>query len=216
MRNAMNARDPVQGIFKQTGDSTATSDTLTYQAATQNTDQLAVLIERDELPQMGRLINDLFYINLDDEGKIFRRVGETETTQVKYFDIDATTDITFVGARSVLGKQQRANQFRDFAQLVLSNPLTASSIDWNEFVRRYGDEALDVRGLEHLMINDPEEIVHRMMAMGLANVPSQLIRGGTANGKGPGGGAPPVKQRANSGNGGGVGGPPASNAGEAQ
>ena len=169
IRNAMNARDPVSGIQKQGGDQTATEVNAVTQAALQNTDQLAVLIERDELPIMGRLINNLYYINLDDEAKVFRRVGEEQTTKVNYFDIDMVTDINFVGARNVLTKGQKANQMRDFLQLVLSHPLTAAALDINEFARRYGDEAMDVRGLEKLMITDPEEIVSRLQAMGLAN-----------------------------------------------
>ena len=214
MRNAMNARDPVQGVMQQKGEApTATQTQAVTAAALQNTDQLAVLIERDELPRLGTLINDLYYVNLDDEGKVFRRTGEMEMTSVNYFDIDAVTDITFVGARSVLNKQAKASQFRDFAQLMLSNPLTAASMDWDGFVRRYGDEVLDVKGLEQLMIKDPDEIVARMMAMGLGNVAGQQVRGG---GAGPGGGSPSEKGRATPGNGGGKGGVTQSqNAGEA-
>lgn len=216
MRNAMNARDPVQGIQKQTGEAeTATSTQIVANAALNNTDQLAVLIERDELPVQGQLINDLYYVNLDDEGKVFRRIGETDPTTVSFFDIDSTGDITFCGARMLLSRQGRANQFRDFAQLILSNPLTAAMMDWHAFVQRYGDEALDVRGLEALMINDPEEIVARLMAQGMANLPGKAV-GNDGGGEGPGGGAPPEKQRMNTGNGGKTGGPPGSTEGEAQ
>lgn len=203
MRNAMNARDPVQGIMRQGGETTATESQNVTAAALQNTDQLAVLIERDELPRLGMLINDLYYVNLDDEGKVFRRVGETETTNVSYFDIDAVTDITFVGARSVLNKQAKANQFRDFAQLMLSNPLTAASMDWHSFAARYGDEVLDVKGLERLMITDPEEIVARLQAMGLGQTVGPQVKGG---GAGAGGGSPNKKGRATPGNGGRTGG----------
>jgi hypothetical protein len=198
IRNAMNARDPVQGIQRQTGETTATETQTVASAALQNTDQLAVLIERDELPVMGSLINDLYYINLDDEGKVFRRVGDTETTQVNYFDIDAISDINFVGARSVMSRQSKANQFRDFATLLSSNPLTAASTDWHKLVQRYGDEALDLKGLDQLMIQDPEEIVARMQSMGLAQTVA------------------PSKGRSNPGNGGKTGGTPAQNAGESQ
>ena len=206
IRQAMNARDPVSGQLSQ-GDTTATESQLVTAAALNNTDQLAILIERDELPMMGRLVNDLYYINLDDEGKVFRRVGETETTEVNYFDIDAVTDINFVGARSILNKGQKGNQFRDFASLLASNPFTAAATDWHELVRRYGDEVLDVKGLERLMIQDPDEIVARMQAMGLANT--------VGNGGGGGGSAPPSKGRSNTGNGGGKGGnSPAQSGGE--
>ena len=180
IRQAMNARDPVQGQL-QSDRTTATESTIVAQAALQNTDQLAVLIERDELPMMGRLINDLYYINLDDEAKVFRRVGDTELTTVNYFDIDMTSDINFVGARSTLNKSAKGNQFRDFAMVLASNPFTAASVDWHEFVRRYGDEVLDVKGLENLMIRDPEEIVARMQSMGLANT-LKAPQGGKAPG----------------------------------
>jgi len=198
----MNARDPVQGQFRQTGEQTATETQTVTAAALQNTDQLAVLIERDELPVQGRLINDLFYINLDDDGKVFRRTGEMEPTNVSYFDIDAVTDITFVGARSLLTRQAKANQFRDYAMLLASNPLTLAMTDWHELARRYGDEALDVKGLERLMITDPEEIIARMQAMGLAQTVGQSVRGGA----GVGGGAPGRKTRSNTGSGGRTGG----------
>ena len=122
------------------------------------------------------------------------------------------TDINFVGARSVLNKTAKANQFRDFATLILSNPLTAASMDWHSFVARYGDEVLDVRGLEQLMIKDPEEIVARMQAMGLA----QTVRP-ASGGAGPGGGAPSRKGRSNPANGGGTGAAiPAQGSGEIQ
>jgi len=199
MRNAMNARDPVQGMMKQGGDTTATESQIVTASALKNTDQMAILIERDELPVMGRTINNLYYINLDDESKVFKRVGETESTQVSYFDIDCVTDINFVGARSTLSKSQKANQFRDFAMMLSSNPFTAAATDWHELVRRYGDEALDVKGLERLMITDPEEIVARMQASGLAGT----LKGG---GAGPDGQAPNRKGRSTPANGGGTGG----------
>ena len=137
---------------------------------------------------------------------MFRRVGETETTSVSYFDIDATTDISFVGARSLLSRQAKSNQFRDFATVLSSNPLTAASTDWHELVRRWGDEGFDLKGLDKLMITDPEEIVARMQAFGLANT--------IQPGAGPGGGAPPKKGRSNPGNGGKTGGNDAQRAGE--
>lgn len=210
IRNAMNARDPVQGQLRQGGDTTATEVQLVTSAALQNTDQLAVLIERDELPVQGKLINDLYYMNLDDDAKVFRRVGETETTEVSYFDIDAITDINFIGARSLLSKQGRANQFRDFATILASNPLTLASTDWHEFARRYGDEVLDVKGLERLMIQDPEEIVARMQAMGLSNTV------GPGSGAGPDGNAPQKRGRRTPAGGGRTGGnTPTQAAGEA-
>jgi hypothetical protein len=188
IRQAMNARDPVSGQISQGGDTTATESQLVTTAALQNTDQLAVLIERDELPTMGRLINDLYYINLEDEGKVFQRVGETEPQEVKYFDIDATTDVNFVGARTVLNKQGMASNFRDYVSLLASNPFTAAATDWHELARRYGDEVLDVRGLERLMIQDPDEIVARMQAMGLANTIGGNAGGSAPAKKGPSGG----------------------------
>lgn len=210
IRNAMNARDPVQGIMRQTGDTTATESQLVAASALQNTDQLAVLIERDELPVMGHLINDLFYINLDDEGKVFRRIGEQDVTSVNYFDIDAVTDLTFVGARSLLTRNAVSNQFRDFTTAMLSNPLTAASVDWQELARRWGDEGFHIKGLEQLMIQDPEEIVARMQAAGLA----QTVRP-AAGGAGVNGGAPSRKGRSNPANGGRTGGVvPAQSAGE--
>ncbi len=207
MRNAMNARDPIQGVMSQ-GETTATETNTVTAAALQNTDQLAVLIERDELPIMGHLINDLNYINLEDESKVFRRVGEKDPTTISYFDIDAVSDITFVGARNMMSKSAKANQFRDFAAMLASNPFTAASVDWHEFVRRYGDEALDVKGLEHIMIQDPEEVVARMQAMGLG----QTLGGG---GAGAGGGAPAEKGRKSPASGGKTGGStPTQSAGE--
>jgi hypothetical protein len=201
IRNAMNARDPVSGIQKQTGDTTATESQLVASAALQNTDQLAVLIERDELPPMGHLVNDLFYINLDDEGKVFRRVGESETTEVNYFDIDMTTDITFVGARSLLNRAAINNQFRDFANVLSSNPFTAAATDWHALVKRWGDEGFQLKGLELLMLDDPEEIVARMQAMGLSNTV-----GGNQGGAGVGGGAPAKNVRRSPARGGSSGG----------
>ena len=215
MRNAMNARDPVQGIQKQTGDTTATETQTVASAALQNADQMAVLIERDELPTMGKLILDLFYIHLDDEGKVFRRVGDTYTDNVSFYDIDSTSDLTFIGARQSLSKAAKASQFRDFATMMLSNPLTAASMDWDGFVRRYGDEAMDIRGLEQLMLSDPEEILARMQAMGMTQAVGPQVSGaGGGAGKGT---TPSKKGRSNPANGGGRGSSiPAQGSGEVQ
>lgn len=220
MRQAMNARDPVQGQMKQTGDpSTATEAQLVTSASMTNTDQLAVLIERDELPVMGRLINDLYYMNLDDESKVFRRIGDEDTTDVSYFDIDCVNDINMVGARLLLNKQAKGNQFRDFAMMISSNPFTAAAMDWHTFVGRYGDEVMEVKGLEQLMIKDPMEIVARMQAAGLANTigqPKPAPASADGGGAGPGGGSPQRKVRSFPGNGGGSGGTtPTQTAGEA-
>ena len=191
IRNAMNARDPIAGVQRQSGEQTATESNLVASAALQNTDQLAVLIERDELPPQGRLINDLYYVNLEDEGKVFRRVGDLETTPVNYFDIDAVTDINFVGARSLLSKQGKSNAFRDFTQMILSNPFTAAAMDWHGFIARFGDEVFDVKGLEQFMITDPDEVVARMQAAGLANTVQPASNGGA----GSSGGSPQAKTR---------------------
>lgn len=210
IRNAMNARDPVQGLQSQ-GDQTATETQIVASAALQNTDQLAVLIERDEMPTMGRLINDLYYVNLGDESKVFKRVGDKETTDVMYYDIDMVSDINFVGARSMLSRAGKANQFRDFATILSSNPFTQAATDWHKFAKRYGDEALDVKGLEDLMLDDPQEIVARMQAAGLAQATGNAVRGGA----GADGGAPSKSGRKTPASGGGTGGnSPAQSGGE--
>ena len=168
MRNAANARDPVQGIQQQ-GETTATETQVVAAAALQNVDQLAVLIERDELPRQGKLINDLNYMNLDDEGKVFRRIGSDTSQSVNFFDIDAVTDIQFIGARSALSKAQKGNQLRDFVAILFSHPVMAAHIDFEGFIKVYQDEALDIKGLERILIKDPEEVVARLQAMSLTS-----------------------------------------------
>jgi hypothetical protein len=119
---------------------------------------------------------------------------------VNYFDIDMTTDITFVGARSLLNRTTISNQFRDFANVLSSNPFTAAATDWHELVRRWGDEGFQVKGLERLMLTDPEEIVARMQAMGLSNTVK------AEGGAGVNGGSPPKNVRKSPGRGGNSGG----------
>lgn len=180
MRDASNARDPVQGGAGPDRQ-TATAASMIQTSALQNVDQLAVLIERDELPRQGRLCYGAYYINLDDEGKYIRRVGDDQPTSITFMDIDGDYSINFVGARLTASKPVKANQFRDFLQLMLSNPLTAASLDVVKLVKRYADEALDVKGLEELIIEDPNEVVARLQAAGI----SGPIQG---NGSGPIGG----------------------------
>jgi len=167
MRDASSARDPVQGVLAK-GDTTATEVSTVAASALQNVDSLAALIERDELPRQGRLIFDLYYIHLEDEGRVIKRTGDDEAQSISFFDIDADYDLNYVGARQALGRPQKANQFRDFVQLMLSNSLTAASLDINELVRRYADEAVDIKGLEQMVIKDPDEIVARLQAAGLS------------------------------------------------
>jgi hypothetical protein len=181
MREASNARDPVQGI--QSNDrSTATEVNTVTSAALTNVDQLAVLIERDELPRQGELCYGAYYVNLEDDTKIIQRVGDDAPTSVSFFDIDGEYDIKFTGARQALSKATKAGQMEKFAAMMMSNPLGAASFNLLEFANIYQDEALDVRGLDRCIIQDQEEVLARLQAAGVNGPIEGPGGGGTAGG----------------------------------
>ena len=184
MRDASSARDPIQGI--QANDrSTATEVNVTASAALQNVDQLSALIERDELPREGSLIHGLYYVNLEDEGMVLKRIGDKEQTSISFFDIDGDYDLNFVGARQAITKQQKSNDFKEFIGFLVQTPLGQASLDLEAAVRWFADNALNTRGLEDLIIQDPNEIVARMQVMGM--------NGPLGVGKNQVGSAPPGK-----------------------
>lgn len=184
MRNAMNARDPVQGIQQKTGDTTATEVSTVAQAALQNADQLAILIERDELPRLAHLIHDLYLMNLPDEGAVIRRIGDSEATKIPLMAIDGEFDIQFVGARMSQSKQAKAQQLIQYADVVTRTPIGAASFDYIKHAQMLGDLGFDMKGLESLIISDPNEVIARLQAAGI-NGP---LAGPSAPPEGPGGG----------------------------
>lgn len=181
MRNASSARDPVQGQATSSRQ-TATEINTIASSALQNVDQLSALIEREDLPRKGRLVADEYYIHLEDEGRVIRRAGADMSDTIAFSDIDLDYDVTFVGARLSLSKQAKANVLRDFAQVMLSNPLTAASFDALEFAKMYADHAADIRGLDRLIITDPEELAAKIQLAG-----QKGIIGGGAGGTAPAG-----------------------------
>lgn len=166
MRQATAARDPIAGQLS--GDrTTATESSIVAQSALQNVDLVTSLMERDNLPRKGRLVFDEYLSNLEDEGRFIRRVGDSESAKIRFMDVDGDYDIHFVGARHAQNRVSKANDFRAFVELILSNNFVAAQVDVMELVRRFADEALDVRGLESMVIQNPDEALARMQAMGL-------------------------------------------------
>ncbi len=183
MRDASAARDPVQGI--QSNDrSTATEVQTVATAALQNVDQLASLIERDELPRTGDHIFGLYYVNLDDEGKFIRRVGEDAATKVQFADLDADFDFTFVGARHAVSRQKNAADFMQFLQILMSNPMGAAQVNIGAAAQWFSDHASEARGLMDIIEKDPNEVIAKMQVMGIggpmveANPQAQPAAGG--------------------------------------
>ena len=179
MRDASAARDPIQGQASG-GRTTATETNIVAQSALQNIDSLAAVIERHNLPELGRQIHDLYRVHLEDEGAVIKRVGDSEATKISFFDIEPDFDIAFVGARHIQSKSAKANDMLTFFQAALSNPITSAQLDFFEFVRRLGDEALDIKGLESLVNTNPEEAIAKLQAMGLARQgPLNVDQGGS-------------------------------------
>ena len=178
MRDASAARDPVQGTMGNDR-TTATEAQLTSSAALQNIDQLASLIERDELPTMGDLIYGLYYVNLPDEPTVIKRVGDKEAEHIGFWDIDGKFDVNFVGARQALSKAQRSTAFKELVQAASMNPMFAAQFNFDEYVLRLADEVLDIKGANELIQTDPEEVIARLQAMGIKGP----IGGGGTGGK---------------------------------
>ena len=166
MRDATSARDPVQGIMSNDR-STATEVNTVAGAALQNVDQLSALIERDELPRCGNLVHGLYYVNLEDDGMVLKRVGDREPMQVSFWDIDGDYDLNFVGARQAITKQQKATDFKEMMGLLVQSPMGQASIDFEVAARWFADNALATKGLEELIIKDPMEVIARMQVMGI-------------------------------------------------
>lgn len=166
MRDASSARDPIQGIMSNDR-STATEVNVTAGAALQNVDQLSALIERDELPREGMLIHGLYYVNLEDDGMVLKRIGDSEPLPVSFWDIDGDYDTYFVGAQQAITKQQKATDFKEMMGLLVQSPMGQASIDFEVAARWFADNALATKGLEDLIIKDPMEVIARMQVMGI-------------------------------------------------
>lgn len=192
IRDASAARDPVQGTMGNDR-TTATEAQLTSSAALQGIDQLASLIERDELPLLGSLIYGLYYINLEDEGRVIRRVGDKEAEHVGFWDISGQFDVSFVGARQALSKAQRSTAFKELVQAASMNPMFAAQFNFDEYVLRLADEVLDIKGANELIQTDPEEVIARLQAMGIKG---PIGGGGTAGKMGESGPGPSSSDQA--------------------
>ena len=192
MRDASAARDPVQGTMGNDR-TTATEAQITSSAALQGIDQLAALIERDELPHLGSLIYGQYYINLEDEGRVIKRVGDKESEHVGFWDIDGKYDINFVGARQALSKAQRSTAFKELVQAASMNPMFAAQFNFDEYVLRLADEVLDIKGANDLIQTDPEEVIARLQAMGIKG---PISGGGTAGKMAEGGPGPSSSDQA--------------------
>ena len=179
MRNASNSKDPVQGITA--GDRTTATEVQTVAgAALQGIEGIAIPIERDELPRQGKLCYDAYYINLDDDTKIFRRIGDDEAAKVSFMAIDGDYDVQFVGYRKALSKATKANDANRFFALMLQDPRIAASVNVLEFAKWYADECLEVKGMDRFIIQDQDEVLANLQVSRLRGPLEAAPGGGTA------------------------------------
>jgi len=152
MREASGATNPLQAI--PTSDrATATEVSELTRLASQRIDVMVRLIERDNMPIIGRLVHSRLRQFIPPDSDLLAVLnGEPLTVPFEAINVDA--DVRFGGSRLFMSKFQRGAQMREFLNILGQFPqllLTAP-----ELVVKYGR---DILGIE-----DAEPIVMKMSA----------------------------------------------------
>jgi hypothetical protein len=131
---------------------TATEISTLTQFASNRIDVMVRLIERDNMPILGRLIHSRLRQFLPPNSDI-HSVLNGEPITVPFETIDADADVRFGGSRLFATKFQQALQYEKFMQILGTQQMLIMTAP--ELVVRY---ARDILGIE-----DAEQIVTKMM-----------------------------------------------------
>jgi hypothetical protein len=146
MREAAGAPNPTQGIESQ-GEATATEISTISRFATQRIELMTQVIEKDDLPWMGKTIANRIRQFIPDEGSIATLAGEQ--FRVKLDQIDFEADCRFVGSRQAISKFQNTARYREALNVLGTNPEIVML--YPELVTRYFRDGLDMADAENVV-----------------------------------------------------------------
>jgi hypothetical protein len=146
MREAAGAPNPTQGI-EASGEQTATEVSTISRFATQRVELMTQVIEKDDLPWIGRTIHSRLRQFLPDEGAIATLAGEQ--FRVRLDDIDFDSDVRFVGSRQAISKFQNTARYREALNVLGTNPEIVML--YPELVTRYFRDGLDMADAENVV-----------------------------------------------------------------
>lgn len=146
MREAAGAPNATQGV-ESSGETTATEVSTITRFATQRIELMTQIIERDDLPWLGRTLHSRLRQFLPNEGAIATLAGEQ--FRVRLDDIDFDSDVRFVGSRQAMSKFQNTARFREALGVLGTNPEIVMM--YPELVTRYFRDGLDIEDGENVV-----------------------------------------------------------------
>lgn len=146
MREAAGAPNPTQGIESQ-GEATATEISTISRFATQRIELMTQVIEKDDLPWLGRTLANRIRQFIGDEGAIATLAGDQ--FRVRLDDIDFDADVRFVGSRQAISKFQNTARYREALNVLGTNPEIVML--YPELVTRYFRDGLDMADAENVV-----------------------------------------------------------------
>src|SRR5262249_47145885 len=114
------APNPVQGVEAPQGDTTATEVSTIARFATQRIELMTQVIEKDDLPWVGRTLHSRLRQFAPDEGYIATLAGEQ--FRIRLDDIDFDSDVRFSGSRQAISKFQNTARYREALNVLGTNP----------------------------------------------------------------------------------------------
>jgi hypothetical protein len=147
MREAAGAPNPTQGIESPTGEQTATEVSTISRFATQRIELMTQVIEKDDLPWLGRCIANRIRQFIPDEGAIATLAGDQ--FRVRLDDIDFDSDVRFVGSRQAISKFQNTARYREALNVLGTNPEIVMM--YPDLVTRYFRDGLDMADAENVV-----------------------------------------------------------------
>ncbi len=119
MAEASGANNPLEALRDIGKRSAATTSSAIVQLASQKTETMVRLIERNDLPFIGRMLHSRMRQFLDPRRE---QIIVGEQFPVKLSDVDFDADVRFIGSRTAMSKQQKIATTREAVNLVGTNP----------------------------------------------------------------------------------------------
>jgi len=173
MREASGSANPLEGPTEKS----ATEASEVVRLASQKVETMVGLIEREDYPQIGRMLHSRLRQFALDDGYIATLKGDKFDVTLDQINVDA--DIRFVGSRQTQSKFQRSIQYREALKLLTPEVLMTVP----EVAVAYLREVLDFPDAEQIVKLALERI---MLQLGI----KQAAAGGAQPGNQSGGGGP--------------------------
>lgn len=159
MRESSGFTDPMQAIPSATR-KTATEVSEIVRFATQRVEMMATLIERNDMPWVGRMLHSRLRQFLPDGGALTVLNGEPLRVPFEAVDFDA--DVRFVGSRHAISKFQEVAQLREAISVLGGAPEIAAAFP--KLVERLLDK-MDIPDAA-LMVMQAQQMLAQQQMMG--------------------------------------------------